>query len=256
MKKRIILIGISVLLITLVIVFFNNRATDQQAIVVDDVALVVDVEDPIDPTSDFFKSWLDALKSTTTNPVASNLTSSEFLSESVQKYIIEALSDTTRTVDPVICQTVIPERIGIKVSYVLETKAQLLVKARGSEKKSSELTVVDLVVVGNKWQITSISCSSGETAPAREFSFENEGFLLKSVPPPLNPDYWHLVFEENGQDGHTAPLFFSSVSMCTTIEGAVAVCDETQFKDATKALVQGGLTEAGVDVKNVILLKE
>lgn len=254
MKNRIILI-VAVILVAIlgVVLVSKNKSDHSTGISIDEV---VNAGDPIDPTMEFFNSWLDAVISTTTSPIEANLTSNEFLSESVRNYIIAAQADSARTVDPVLCQTITPKRVGAKVSFILDSKAQLLIIARGGEVKSSEMTVVDLSVVNGKWQITNISCSSGETAPIREFSFEREGFLLKSVPPPLNPDYWHIVFEENGQNGHTSPLFFGATSMCTSIDGVETVCDESKFKDATKVLVQGEMTESGVEVKKVTFIAE
>lgn len=253
MKKRIILIGIVVLVIVLGIILLSNKNSDQKNDVTDEI---VNAGDPIDPTSEFYNSWLEAVQSTTTNPTDANLINSDFLSEPVREYIRSAQADTNKILDPVLCQTVTPKRVGVKVSYVLDTNAQLLIIPRGSEEKTSEKAVVDLTIVDGKWQISNISCSNGESGPDREFSFEREGFLLKSVPPPLDPNYWHLVFIENGQNGHTSPLFFSTTSMCTDINGTETVCNETQFKDATKVTVKGEMTEAGVDVKKIIFLIE
>jgi hypothetical protein len=126
--------------------------------------------------------------------------------------------------------------------------------ARGLEERSPNVAVVTLGGDTGEWLITDIRCAQGESGPEREFSFDREGHLLKSVPPPLNPDYWHLVFEENGINGHTAPLFFDESSTCVALDGTEATCNTDNFVDATKALVQGEMTESGVEVKRVTLL--
>ena len=253
-NKRFVLIGAGLLIIVLVVILILNRDKADREDVIN--GEVVNAGDPLDPTIEFYDNWLEAVKSTTTNPVEANLVNNEFLSESVREYISLAQTDTERTVDPVLCQSTTPERLGAKVSFVLDSKAQLLIIARGGAEKSAEMAVVDLTVVNNKWQITNINCSAGESAPIREFSFERKGFLLKSVPPPLNSEYWHLVFEENGQLGHTVPLFFNADSLCVAFDGTEMVCDETQFQDATQVIVKGEMTESGTIVKRVEFLAE
>ncbi len=243
MKKGIVLIGVAALLIIIGMVLLGKDGAGLST------KVAVDVGDPSDPAIEFYKDWLDAVHSTTTNPVEAGLVNSEVLAESVREYIRVAQADPELVIDPVLCQTITPKRVGTKVSYLLDTKAQVLIIARGGEVKSSELAVVDLIVVDDKWQINKISCSAGETAPVREFSFDHEGFLLKSaLQPPLNSEYWHLVFEENGENGHTAPLFFNAESECTKFDGTVVICDETKFAEATKSRIQGEMTEAGVSV--------
>ena len=105
----------------------------------------------------------------------------------------------------------------------------------------------------NLWQITDISCATGELPPEREYSFEQNGFLLKNVPPPLNDDYWHLVFEQQGQPGHTVPLFFDENSQCVGADGITAVCNPDEFIEPSAAIVKGEMQEAGLTVQVVEL---
>jgi hypothetical protein len=106
------------------------------------------------------------------------------------------------------------------------------------------------------WYIDNIQCSFGEFAEEKEFSFEKEGFLLKnSVPSPYNSKNWHLVFAENGQDGHVVPLFFDSESQCTDLDGNKSVCKPDQFTETTGVFIRGQMTERGVSVKQQTLVK-
>ncbi|NCT02026.1 hypothetical protein GW766_02120, partial [Candidatus Parcubacteria bacterium] len=130
---------------------------------------------------------------------------------------------------------------------------QVMVLTRGGEEKSPYQDIVTVAVVDGKWRITEISCAQGEIAPERAYDFEHEGFLLKSVPPPLDPQYWHLVYEENGQLGHTVPLFFSAESICIDGAGNESICVPTQFTDASPAFLQAAMTEAGAAVRRLQL---
>jgi len=78
-----------------------------------------------------------------------------------------------------------------------------------------------------------------------------EGNLLKSVPPPYDPNYWHLVYAQNGTLGYVVPLFFSAMSMCTDIRGNESVCDPSQFIEVQKVMLRGDMTELGVEVKQL-----
>jgi hypothetical protein len=242
-----IIIGVIIILILIAVIFMmRNTSTDEEV-------LPALSGDSIDATQDFYASWLAAAKEQTLETYALTLTSDNRISDSVHLYITSALAEPERALDPVLCQAIVPERFGVKPSYEVDGKAQLLVLARGLEEPSPNLAVVDLEIIKNQWQITNISCSSGESAPQGEFSFEREGFLLKSVPAPLNSDYWHIVYEDGGQMGYTAPLFLSAESMCVGSDGVEVVCNESQFVEASKVRVQGEMTESGVEVKRITL---
>ncbi len=215
----------------------------------------VPIGDPMDATMEFYGPWLAAELSTSSDPQTENLLAHPRLTSELSTGLTSALEDTTLEVNPVLCQTSIPPRIGTKLSYRLDTKAEVHVLARGLEDRSTRIAVVTLTAQNGEWVISDITCSNGETAPEREFSFDKEGFLLKNVPPPLNADNWHLVFEENGVMGHTAPLFFSPESTCIATDTTSTVCSPDTFTEPSKALVQGEMAEAGVSVQRVTFLE-
>ena len=253
MKKIVIIVGALALLglvIFLVVQQASSPTTDQD----DTSSTMTPTEDPLDVTLDFYNAWLEAELSTTTSPETADLLSHTTLSDPLRQTLRDSLTQEQLAVHPVLCQTSIPPRIGGKLSYVLDQQAEVHILARGLEERSARMAVVTLSAQAGKWVITGISCSNGETAPEREFAFDREGFLLKSVPPPLNAEYWHLVFEENGIMGHTAPLFFGATATCIAIDGSSATCDPDSFVEPTKVLVQGEITEAGVNVARVTAL--
>jgi len=251
MKKTHLIILAVVLIGLIAVLFLVNR--DKDAGNPDEVTLEV-LGDPMDATTEFYRAWHEAELSTTTDPQTENLINHPRLSEEVRTSLTESLNDEGTEVNPVLCQTVVPPRFGTKLSYILDNEAEVHVLARGLDERSSRTAVVKLNGVNGEWVISSISCAHGESGPEREFTFEKEGFLLKSVPPPLNPDYWHLVFKENGVDGHTAPLFFNASSTCVMTDGTEQVCDPSTFSEPAKALTQGEMSEIGVDVKRITFL--
>ncbi len=170
----------------------------------------IPTEDPIDVTTEFFNNWLKLEQGTTTEVTLESLLTSPRLNAALQAKLSAAVNDTP---DPVLCQTTIPERMGAKLLYAQERNAQVMMLARGLETKSPFQTIVTLAAVDGQWQMTDISCAQGEVAPEKAFDFEREGYLLKAVPPPLNPDQWHLVYEENGKQGHTVPLTVTAESI-------------------------------------------
>lgn len=204
------------------------------------------IKEPIDVVLDFYEPWHDALQSTTTNPYELNLVNDTTLSGAVQEYIKKEAENDTATVDPVMCQTTVPEKIGAKYVYQLEDTAQVIVLPRGVT--VPERAIITLELQDTAWQIIDIVCVSGESAPVREFSFVQTGNLLKNVPAPLDSQYWHIVFEEDGEAGHTAPLFFGPQSTCVLSEGTEQVCDTSTLYEAAAVTVKGEMTEAGVDV--------
>ena len=211
---------------------------------------VIDAGDPLDAALAFYQTYLDIEQNVATE-YEGDILKDPILADDVRA----AIETHSGDVDQVLCQSETPEKIRAKVLFRHESDAQVQVLGRGEGEKSPEQAVVTLAVEGGAWRITKIECLYGEMAPEREFSFENDGYLLKSVPAPLDSRYWHIVFEQNGQLGYTAPLFFSTASMCTDVSGNTAMCDENTFVDATKVRLQGQMTEAGVEVKNVTMLE-
>jgi len=208
----------------------------------------VSTDDPIDIVMDFYNPWLEAARSSESDPYALGLQNNPLLSKELKEAIDTAASRPLGEIDPVLCQNTFPERVAGRMVSQYEDIARVLVTARQSEITAQ--STFTLKRHNDGWYIDAIECAPGEFDIPREFTFDREGYLLKSVPPPLNSDYWHLVFEDNGQLGHTAPLFFNDESMCT-ISGNESTCNPDSFREATKAYVRGQMTELGVEVKRV-----
>lgn len=246
MKNKILLLAVLGVALIVVGVMVNKSGIIQNG-----GNNVSEVEgDPLDTANNFYNDWLDALLSTTTDPYTLGLQNSDALIPEVQQYIIGAQNEES-LIDPVLCLESIPPRVGAKKVFVTEDKAQYLLLPRGIGGVSPQRAVVDVGVIDNTWKITSIDCVNGESAPEREFTFERNGYLLKTDEPPLDPNNWYLVFEENGIDGHHAPLFFSESSECTSGSGEVFICDPNSFANPAAATVKGEMTEAGVEVASV-----
>lgn len=213
----------------------------------------VSAADPVDIALDFYSPWLEAAKSTSTNPYTLGLASEKILSEQLRVRLIGSESRAETDIDPVLCQTTFPERVNGRVVSAQEREVRVLIVAK--EKTLTAQSVFVLKKQNDGWYIEDILCSPGEFELPREFSFEKEGHLLKSVPPPLNPEYWHLVSEENGEPGHAVPLFFTTESSCVAMDTTVEVCAPDAFRDATKVHVYGQMTERGVEVARLQFLE-
>lgn len=249
MKKQIIIVVVAALvLVGIVAVILTNRNGGK-----DTSSQEVEIIEPIDVVLDFYDAWFEAVKSTSTDPFTLGLTASPELTEGMVTRL-QGMSGQAvdGELDPVLCQLVVPQKIRAKLIFEKDNQARVLVMA-GGEKLPGQ-AVVSLILDDSGWRINDISCSYGESAEVGEFSFERTGNLLKSVPPPLDPQYWHIVFEENGIMGHTAPLFFDAESVCTMVDGTQAVCDPSLFTEAVPVFIQGDMTEAGVQVKKIEML--
>lgn len=244
MKK---FIGVVVVLVAIIglVWFFAKGPSGQQ----------VSKLDVIDTVGDFYGKWLKAVQTpTTADPSLATLVKWPILSQSLRDRLVKTLKQSGVSPDPVLCQTVIPEKISIRTVYENSDKAQALVMSK--DKKVTEQALIALIRYNNGWYMSDIQCSAGEFAPKREFSFEKQGYLLKgSIPKPYNPKNWHLVYEENGQTGNVIPLFFDSKSQCTSLDGSTAVCKPNEFKEATKVSVHGQMSERGVTVNKMEFVK-
>ena len=209
--------------------------------------------DPIDIVLDFYTPWLDARQSTSTDPYAEKLANAPILSKELRKEIYKFKESLDTDIDPVLCQTAIPTNLSARYLYKSENESKILVLAR--DEGLDGQAVITLNRQDGGWYIKDIICYLGEFGPEREFSFEKEGNLLKSVLPPLDPQYWHLVFEEDGQLGHVAPLFFDEASICVSSNGEEKVCDPNQFTETAKATIYGEMMELGVSVKKLQLIE-
>lgn len=248
-KFAIVALILLVIAIVVLVVKFGTKTADNTT-----VENPAPVDEPLDVVIDFYNQWLSEVQSTTTNPFDSGLINSTRLSNEVRTVINEKRSTKVEgDLDAVLCQSSVPERVGGKEIFKTDKKAQVMILARGFETKSPYQAIVDTEVVEGNWQITKIECLQSEVAPVSEFDFERQGFLLKSVVPPLNPEYWHLVYEENGILGHAIPLFFNAESICVSTDGTETVCDPTKFVETTKVLIQAAMLDTGADVKRLTI---
>lgn len=212
--------------------------------------------DVIDVALDFYESWLFAKQSSTTNPYTEHLDAAPALSVAMSKKLADAASNPPADGhDPVLCQIVVPSGLRSKLVFEKGDAAQVIILSK--EKGSDIQSLATLARHDGLWEITDITCTQGEQAPDQgEFSFDTEGKLLRtSLPPPFNPQYWYLVFEEAGVPGYTAPLLLSDTSTCVSEAGVESVCTDALFSETLRVHVQGTMTEAGVQVKRVEILK-
>jgi hypothetical protein len=212
----------------------------------------VSTDDPGDVVQAFYQKWLGAAQSATTTPYKEGLANYPYLSKTLRAGI-KAAQKTPDAVDPVLCQSETPSAIATRVVYQATDTAEFLVTA--SHSTSTQQADVKLLSLNGGWYMDSIACSAGEFAPVREFSFDQDGNLLKTDAKPLNPKYWYLVFTQGTEQGHYVPLFFSATSTCVALDGTSGACDPDTLMNTAKAHVQGQMTELGVEVQRVEMLK-
>jgi len=247
------LIALGVLVIIVVGAFFFFRESDLPDSYPDAAGEpFTGVEgDPTDIAIDFYRDWQRATIATNTTPYETSLIDEAPLSVALRERLIASEGGT----DPVICQSVVPGSVRSKSIYLNDTGAQLMILAQ--QQGNAGQTIVTLEGQDGQWRISDISCGAGEAAPNQgEFNFDRTGFLLReSVPDPLDSSTWHLVFEQNGVLGHTAPLFFDGESVCTGTEGADAACDPNELREALEVRVQGNMAETGVKVERLEVME-
>lgn len=206
--------------------------------------------DPLDVALGFIEPWLTARQTSDTEPFARGLHNSIILSTDMSAKLADHEAKLAAgELDPVLCQTTVPEGLRTLPVFKQESEAKILVMS--SDKTAGGQALVTLASHNGLWEITDITCGSAESDPNQgEFTFDKEGQLLKNVPAPLNSHYWHLVFEEGGVFGHTAPLFLDGSSMCNK-DGSESICSESMLEEIAHVHVQGEMTEAGVQVKRI-----
>jgi len=208
--------------------------------------------EPLDVALDFLQSWLQARTSTTTDPYQLGLASAKPLTLEVSEKLLSAeISFRDTKFDPVLCQSELPSSLRAKFIYANPADAQVMIFPR--DRTTGIKTITTLKGRENFWEITDISCGTNEQGPdVGEFNFDREGFLLKSsVQPPLDSNYWHLVFEQDGVLGYTVPLYLGADSLCVNTTGNEEVCSDSVLMETMKVQVKGSLTEAGVTVKRI-----
>lgn len=204
--------------------------------------------DPVDTVLDFYNPLVSSLKDPEKELSAFDL-EEHVLSEEVRAQIQSAIAGGQEAVlSGIICQTTIPDRIRTRSVFELDDQAQFMVMSRDEGLVGQ--AIVTLVPHEGQWQISEIMCGTGEMAPQGEFSFDVSGFLLKDVPPPLDSQYWHLIFTQNGERGHFAPLHFDESSVCVD-NGSESTCVPDQLREKAYVHVQGQMSEIGVNVVRV-----
>ena len=217
---------------------------------VDNIEVNKIVNDPIDVTMALYSPWLAGLVSTSTEINQVEIINQATLTEGLRADLLNKLNESTSDLDPILCQIDLPEKIGAKIVYTTETESQVIVVPRG--KKVPEQALVTLTLSDSGWVIAKIDCSRGELAPEREFSFDNEGYLLReSLQPPLDATKWHLVYESNGVAGYAILLIFDELSVCIGSDGAERDCATEELSEATAVVLKGAMQENGVIVRRL-----
>lgn len=246
-KKYIVGAGILVIIIAAFFLHSQNSPSNTQ---VDDTKHRGIAGDPIDIVGDFYSSWLARKRTTNTSSSTYNPLESEVLSYGMQAKLENFdFSSPVSELDPVLCQTSLPE--GLRSRTIFSTENSLQVMMLSSDRQAGGQAIVTLEEHNDLWEIADITCGHGEEAPDMgEFTFDNNGYLLKdSLPDNFDKSNWHLVYEENGVNGHTVPLLFGDSSTCTDEAGNESSCQTGDFEEAMHIHAQGDMTEAGLDVK-------
>lgn len=246
------IVGLVLIIIVAILSFKDSPFVEQTKQLVNNQE--VSVAGPVDIVLDFYNPWLEAVKSSSTNPYTSGLAAEKLLSAELRTRLMSTEGDSETEIDPVLCQTTVPEGVTGRIVVEREDEARVLVMAK--DKKLSAQSVFTLKRLNGGWFISSIACSPGEFDLPREFSFDREGYLLKSVPPPLDSKLWHIVFEENDELGHAVPLFFTATSTCMSADRKEEICVPDEFVEAVKIHAYGQMSERGVEVKRLEFIVE
>ena len=249
MVNKKIIVGVAVLVFLTVVISLSLKEfkTDTEIKPIEATEIQqVSTDDPIDIVLDFYGDWLDAVQSTSTDPYQLGLVDEPLLSPELRSKLSNPFEDQLK--DPVVCQDPIPEKIRSKRLYELPDEVQIVVFSK--EQPLAGQAIATIRRLNDGWYIEDIECSREFDEP-REFTFEYEGNLLKSVPPPYDPNYWHLVYSQDGTPGYAVPLFFSTDSQCTDVNRVAAMCDPNQFTETQKVMLRGNMTELGVEVKQL-----
>jgi len=206
--------------------------------------------DPLDVATRLYSPWLSALQATSTEPDFGLLLTTAPVTPELRSRLQQQIDQPTSDVDPVICQPMVPERLGAKVVYITDDKAELMVVTRGTKVPEQALYTLDWQ--DSDWIISDITCSRGELGPEQEYSFEREGNLLKdSLQPPLDSSKWHLIYTRDDVAGYAIPLEFNESSIC--VSDVETVCDPSILSEAAAAKIQGAMQESGVLVERLEL---
>jgi len=215
--------------------------------VLNDNSLIAPTEDSIDITMELMRGWLDNQQATTSVSLADFLDTQNGLTDQARSMLLTRQA-VGGSLDPVLCQEVIPGRIGAKQIYTQSTDSQVMVMARGAD-KNPNTAVVTLIADEGEWVVDDVACSAGEQGNTEgEFVFVQSGRLVQaSVPAPYDTTQWHLIFTTNTESTGIVPLTFDDASICA---GGVS-CNPATFTEGTVAEVKADMTEAGALVRQL-----
>ena len=249
MKKIILLILAVATLGFAAVTFLSNTDSTRGGDIVIDTS-VPPINDPIDVASGFVSDWVDVQQATTVPSVADYIAESTVITTDVAD-TIRTRFETETDIEPITCQATMPARVGAKLIFADDLRAEVSVVARGAD-KSPRQAIVTLGRTETDWEITSHECIDLSSPEQPEFTFERTGRLAKdSVPAPYNNSNWHVLYLDGDRVG-IVPLAFGETSQCTN-GGDVTVCTPDQFTENTIVEVRGDLTEAGAVVQEMTL---
>jgi|GEM_PF-1906763 len=203
--------------------------------------------EPIDIAIDFYTNWVHLQDIEATADQLNTFLETAPMAAGVKEMLKSNLS---ADIDPVACRAFDEVEVRTRKVFEREDTAQYIMQVTKGD-PTEGYAVVDLSGRGGEWQIENVECAYGDVAPERgEFNFDQVGGLLKNVPAPYDANFWHLVFETEGQIG-VVPLRFADGSECVTAEGNAVSCDEGFLVEAMDVHVYGHLDEAGAEVVRV-----
>lgn len=251
--KNIFILG-GLILLAVGVYFFLSSDRSSEPVAIEETYVT---GEPLDLVLQAVNDWreIQATTSETTTTLESFI-STDLFSVPLRATLMEQDADLSRDpqLDVIYCQAVVPPRLVGRMILNTETEAQLMIFGRGLENPSPYQAIVTMTGNGEgAWSINNIECAQGEVAPDVEFTFDNEGYLLKSVPPPYQSGSWHVVFEQDGQMGYVAPLVFDAESICIESSGEQAVCEPDNLVEPILATIRGDMTESGVTVRQIII---
>jgi len=241
-KKYIIAGIIGIIVVALAVNLFNaNKDQGKQT---------VSYDDPTDIVLDFYEEWLDAVYATDTDPYLSKLAdNTPVLSKTLRDRLTTAPED--QGIDPVLCQSIPPEKISSKVIFTDASSTQILVVSK--EPKQANQAVFTLSSLEDGWYIEDIVCSKEVSDAPYGINFEHEGGLFKGIESLSDRDYWSLMYAQDAQMV-TAKLVFTANSTCIDTAGNESTCNPEQFTEA-KVTVRGEVKEEGIEVTQLTFVQ-
>lgn len=250
--KYIKFIALTLILVVLAVVALSMKGDSNTE---DDAPQIIE-GNPTDATMDFVSAWANARRDPATDPYQKGLLDYYAVSPTLRTALEEAQETfSVSGIDPVLCQSSVPDRIRTKTVAITDNTAQIMILAKG------ELTVpigiAKLGPVDGEWKILEIDCDVSERGPEiGEYNFEKNGRLLKdSVKPPLDPNNWYLIYERDGVMGYTAQITMTDTTVCTKLDGTEITCGGEEFYETMNVDIKGNMSETGVEVVAITIIE-